>query len=239
VFAAGSLWVPMHFEHEVLRVDPVTLRVTARISVGLSPVSIVAGAGSLWVALQYGRGVARIDPNSASVVATVAVGRQANTTDGPAQVAYDGVDVLVSLQGSGRVAHVDPASQRVSYDDVGTAVGCAARVDPVPGGYWLDDTQCANSYHHWDATSRSIIATVTPTRLAYGAVVFNGFLYTAESRCGQTGCSHGWLVKRDATTGAVLAQRSAGVEDNLPNAAAGSLWTADFDASTLQRVEPF
>jgi streptogramin lyase len=235
--AADSIWVPMYFEDVVLRIDPRTMRITARVTVGRSPDSIAFDGSSLWVALQNDHAVARIDPGTRTVQ-TVAVGR--GGTDSPYQIAFDGTDVLVSLPDSGRVARIDPRTSRVRYDAVGYEAAACARLLAAEGGYWLDDTECSNSYYRWDATARAITAQVSPYPLGdFGAVVVGNALYTAEYRCTDTGCSHGQLVKRDATSGAVLAHRQVAEEAFIVHFAAGSFWVGDWDAASLVRIGYF
>ena len=236
--AAGSIWVPMYWHDVVLRIDPVTMQVVARVATGRSPGSIVSDGSSVWVALQNGNAVARIDPGTNAVVANVVVGR--GDTDSPFQVAFDGTQVLASLPGSGRVARIDPRTSRVRYDAVGRdAAGCA-RVLPAPRGYWLDDTSCSDSYYRWDATARQITVEVNPDPVHdFGAVVVGDALYTAEFTCNDISCSHGRLVKWDAVTGAMLAHRHVGEEAFLVHYAAGSFWVGDWDAGALVRIGYF
>jgi streptogramin lyase len=78
VLAEGSLWVS-DFEGRVVRVDPASGRVTARIEVPGNPAGIAAGDGAIWVASPDlspdGDGMlARIDPRSNRVVERVQVG---------------------------------------------------------------------------------------------------------------------------------------------------------------------
>lgn len=61
VLAAGSLWI-RHFEQgAVLKVDPLSLRVTATIATGRGPTGIGVGLGSVWVADFRDGTLARID----------------------------------------------------------------------------------------------------------------------------------------------------------------------------------
>ncbi len=76
VAAGGSLWVT-DFEGAVIRVDPETRRVIARIDVEGNPAGIAAGAGGVWVAspdtTPNGSLLSRIDPRSGRVVERVEV----------------------------------------------------------------------------------------------------------------------------------------------------------------------
>ena len=69
VVAGGSLWVSDYSGH-VIRVDPASRRVTARIDVDGNPEGIAAGAGAVWVAgaeFNEDSQLSRIDPRTGGV----------------------------------------------------------------------------------------------------------------------------------------------------------------------------
>ena len=239
--AAGSLWIPASAHNEVLRIDPATMGIVARVTAGRAPGSVVSDGTSVWVALQEDAAMARIDPALNAVVQTVRVGRR-DLTDGPWQAAYDGSQILVSMPGSGRVAHLDPHAGRiVGYDAVGPDAAACAHILPMPGGYWLDDTECSSSYYRWDTSAARITAHIDPSpHHDFGSVVVGDALYTGEFRCGPSGCTRGFLGKYDAVTGARLAQRVVDTDDALlPHFVRGTFWVGHFDAGTVQRVALF
>lgn len=245
VVAGGSLWVPEAFRDEVLRIDPVNGRILHRIATtGRYPDQLTVGGGSVWVNQGEAASVARIDPASNAVVATIPVGRQdGNGRDQPLEVSWDAAlnRVLVTLPQSHRVATIDAASQRVRYLSVTPAFPCG-RAIPVPGGFWLDDTPCSSNMFHWDDAAGAVTATiapVSPLNSNLGGVAAGDVLYTAESYCGPSVCRHGSVIKRDATTGAVLAKRASGLGYTaLPSIAATDLWVTDF-GGLLTRVAHF
>jgi YVTN family beta-propeller protein len=57
-----------------VRLDPATLKVTARVGVGRGPQAVAVGAGSLWVANTIDGTVSRVDPRRNAVVRTIPVG---------------------------------------------------------------------------------------------------------------------------------------------------------------------
>jgi streptogramin lyase len=236
--ADGSIWVVSYFQDKVLRIDPASMTIAASVSVGRSPSSIVSAGHWLWVALNHARSVIRISPAHDRVVQRVRVGSP-DTSDSPWQLAYNGSQVLASLPTTGRVARIDPGNGAVHYDKVGGDAASCATVLPVRGGYWLDDTECSNSYYRWSARTRRITAVVTPDRHDWGAVVRHNRLYTAEFDCGDSGCTGGYLIKRNGVTGAEITTRTVPTEAFLPHFAAGSFWVADWDDATLQRVPSF
>jgi streptogramin lyase len=238
---AGAIWVTAYWENEVLRVDPVSMTVAAAIPVGRSPDSLVSDGRSVWVALNNGQSVSRIDPAANRVAQTVRVGSR-DVSDSPFQLAFDGSQVLASLPVSGRIARIDPGTGKVRYDAVGTAAAACARILPVAGGYWLDDTECSPFYFRWDARRSRISVALDPTTDVlhdWGAVVVGNAFYTDEFTCDAVACSHGLIVKRDPVTGAEMTEQSFGTDMVLPHYAAGSLWIGDFEDSALQRVAAF
>ncbi len=62
IFAFGSIWTADHHQRRVTRIDPATMAVQARITVGAGPGWFVATDDALWVSSQLGRGLNRIDP---------------------------------------------------------------------------------------------------------------------------------------------------------------------------------
>jgi DNA-binding SARP family transcriptional activator/DNA-binding beta-propeller fold protein YncE len=67
----GSVWVVCYWREELLRIDPRTRRIVARIPIGRGPLGVSTGAGSVWVTNRDSRSVSRIDPRSNTTVATV------------------------------------------------------------------------------------------------------------------------------------------------------------------------
>jgi YVTN family beta-propeller protein len=78
---AGAVWVSEGGDnnspdgHTVVRIDPVTNRVTGRIRVGALPEGIVFDDGSLWVGNHHSGALSRIDPTAGRVSGTTRVVR--------------------------------------------------------------------------------------------------------------------------------------------------------------------
>jgi YVTN family beta-propeller protein len=70
---ASDVWVAIFGRGEVVRIDPPTNSVKARISVGGNPEDVVLAAGSAWVPNENGS-LARIDPATNAVTATIPIG---------------------------------------------------------------------------------------------------------------------------------------------------------------------
>jgi YVTN family beta-propeller protein len=69
----GSVWVVCYWRQQLLRIDPSTRRVVARIEIGRGPLSVAAGSGSVWVTNRDSRTVSRIDPRSNRIAAEIAI----------------------------------------------------------------------------------------------------------------------------------------------------------------------
>ena len=62
VAGAGSVWTTNSIERRLVRIDPATNRVSARIALkGTNPLGIAYGAGSIWVANRYSGSVTRVN----------------------------------------------------------------------------------------------------------------------------------------------------------------------------------
>jgi streptogramin lyase len=110
----GSAWVSDTGGNAVLRIDPRTHRVVARIRVGGGDLGLAVGAGSLW-ALQYNASgpngpLLRIDPRTNRVVARIALTMRSGVPVAAAGVvaSHDNVWVI----GAGGAYRLDPASGR-------------------------------------------------------------------------------------------------------------------------------
>ena len=244
VVAAGSLWVAATFRDQVWRIDPSTGRIVRRIATGRYPAFLAAGGGSVWVAQDEAGSVARIDPGTNAVVATIPVGWQGPAgVDQPLAVTWDeaGHRVLVTLPHTHRVAVINGSTQRVRTLSVAPAAACGPAI-AVPGGFWLDDTPCSVNMFHWSNHAAAVTAQIAPApglNANLGGVAEGPVLYTGESYCGPTVCRRGTIVKRDASTGAVLTTRRSGLTfAALPSIASGDLWATDF-GGLLTRVAHF
>jgi YVTN family beta-propeller protein len=67
-FARGAMWASLFGTGEVVRIDPATNAVVARIKVDSQPCGITAAGGSVWVGNYTGNSVMRIDPATNAVV---------------------------------------------------------------------------------------------------------------------------------------------------------------------------
>jgi hypothetical protein len=120
---AGALWVAG--SEEVIRIDPATNSVAARIPVaptGSGPAGVAVGAGAVWVPVAVPGALWGIDPKSGKVTAKIPLG---GPLGGPLSVSAAGDSVWVACCGEGgtgasasggRLLRVDPRRKRVVAD---------------------------------------------------------------------------------------------------------------------------
>jgi YVTN family beta-propeller protein len=117
--AAGSVWVTISPVNDgsyevlrgtILRIEPSTGQVVARIPVGRNPVGIAEGEGAIWVANEADDSISRIDPTTNEEIATFP------TVDGPRWLAYGFGSLWVQTEfGLPTVSRLDPATGHVTH----------------------------------------------------------------------------------------------------------------------------
>jgi DNA-binding beta-propeller fold protein YncE len=89
----GSVWVVCYWRQQLLRIDPSSRRVVARIEIGRGPLSVAAGSGGVWVTNRDSRTISRVDPRSNRIVAEIPIPSPAS----PYGIVTGGDAVWVSL----------------------------------------------------------------------------------------------------------------------------------------------
>ena len=109
VEADSSLWVSEWDLGRLLRIDPRTGTVRARIGVGGSPGIVIAAAGALWIH-DWGRGhVLKVDVRTNRVAKTLALG-----LTGEAEIAFAAGAVWAGPDERGQLVRVDPETAEVT-----------------------------------------------------------------------------------------------------------------------------
>ncbi len=160
--SGGAVWAISGPSASVLRIEPRTGRVTARIAIVASrgaespyPIAIATGLGSVWVLNATAASVTRIDPVQAGVTATIPIGiqrvpRRLAVGDGAAWVA----------DGDGTLARIDAASNSLTTTTVAPSlydVGVGA------GGVWITSGTAIASGRIVASTPESAQAQALPT----------------------------------------------------------------------------
>jgi virginiamycin B lyase len=108
---AGSVWQTDYENNAVLRIDPASGKLLAKIPVGLQPLGVVVTAGSVWVADEHSEAVTRVDPKTNRVVATIVIG--APGPAGPQMMTAGPGGVWVDVPNMGEVVRIDAATNTV------------------------------------------------------------------------------------------------------------------------------
>jgi YVTN family beta-propeller protein len=132
----------------VVRYDPSTRQVVARIAVGAGPLAVQPGYGSIWVTNGMDGTVSRIDPTSNDVVATVRVGPT------PYQIAPAGGGMWVATQAA--AVKIDPATEQVVRR---SPYPRPAGAPPSTAGVALD----ANAHGVWVSTAFGTVLRLRPS----------------------------------------------------------------------------
>src|SRR3954447_5542549 len=145
--ADGSIWVTT-WDGYVVRVDPRTRSVVARIRVGSRPLAARAGFGSVWVTNGGDGTVTRIDPSDNSVLGTTHVGAV------PYELGPAGGGMWVATQSA--AVKIDPTSElvvrRVQYPHP------ASRMTPDTAGVGL----AADEHGVWVSTATGTVLRLRP-----------------------------------------------------------------------------
>ena len=104
---AGSLWVAKNDDQAVLRMDPTTHRVLARIPVGIVPFDMAATDSSVWVTAYWADQLVRIDAKTNQVVARFTV------PDGAGGLAVSDQAVWITGTVAGTLTRIDPSTNQV------------------------------------------------------------------------------------------------------------------------------
>lgn len=212
----GRLWVADAQSNRVLRVEPGSDRVSARVPVGRTPLRIVASGGSIWSTDFRAGTVSQVSPSTLRRVATVHVGPQ------PEGIVALGPDLWVVSQQGGYLARVVPGDARPSTR---IHVGNQPRQVAAGGGQLWVSVFGDDSVAEVNPRSRRVLAHIKacggPQGLAYSA----GQLWV--------GCTNdGVLADIDPRTHRVVRRVAYDAADAVTSAGATLRVTSDDGPST-------
>jgi glutamine cyclotransferase len=222
----AGLWATDADAALVYRVDPAALKVTAKISAGLSPKGVLATAEGVWVADVHGGAVLRLDPASNKVMAKITVGLAVSS--GPNWLASGLGSIWVSVPNTNTIIRIDPVTNRIQATIPAPVImtacgGFAIAADAV----WTPTCAGATLMARIDPTTNTVVATVDIGGVAYNPTLINGAPWVSVDGGDATS---GRLVRVNPATNTidrVLVPGSAfgGGGDIL--LAAGSVWVVD------------
>lgn len=239
---AGSIWVldtgdpahgystPQSFTRAALiRINPASGQVVAKISVGKSPRAIAFSAGDIWVAGVHGQKgvVIRVDPISDKVVATLPVGGWPSSIVGSATSVWI-VDSAPFFK-RGTLLHIDSRTNR--------RLGVAIRLGLAPSGVaqgagsvWVADA-LAGSVQRIDSRTQRRLATIQVGRYPYGVAFGFGSVWV-------TNTDDATVSRIDPVTNRVIATISVGENPYGIAVEKRDVVVADLGDGTLTRIDP-
>jgi len=222
---AAGLWASDFDTPLVYRVDPATLKVTAKITAAVAPKGVLATAGGVWIADVHGGTVLRIDPATNKVVATIAVGPAANS--GPNWLASGFGSIWVNVPTTQTIVRIDAVTNKVQatiYTPSGLVPCGGFAVGPA--AIWM--SSCESSLMaRIDPATNTIVATVDMGGYAYVPTLINGVPWVPVDT---SNASTGYLARVDPATNLVdrvLAPGTAFGGGGSLVVAAGSAWVTD------------
>ena len=225
---AAGVWVQR--DREVVRVDPRTNRVTARLPMSPSDSELGAvGDGSLWLTHIAQGTVTRVDPATGRTVASIGVPGGDNAPVSMSMAVGPGaVWVDYDLGGTG-VVRIDPATNTVAT---------AVKLAKTPAGLAASDravmvlTRESGVVYQIDPATNRVVASIPVCReskaVAYAAGVF------------WIGCDEGTLLRIDPVTHRVAATVELGPATGSAGGVGaddGAVWVAGL-GDVLVRVDP-
>jgi streptogramin lyase len=229
ITADGSVWVTKYYNDQVWRLDPLTGRVIAAITVSLQPEQITFYVGHIWVCNHHGHAVSEIDPHTNRVIRTINVGLRQFFV-GPNDVFGADGSIWVHSINLGRYQRIDPATGRV----VATlAAGLQTCTGPIPAQpIWEAEDQ--KHLQRIDPATNSICTVATTAGLFNQVIMTAGRLWVVgdlvvtdpDYGLGKTA----FIQERDLRTGAPIHRTLVGRPSSSADsavAAQGRFWLAD------------
>jgi YVTN family beta-propeller protein len=228
-FGAGSLWIRKSGDDEVLRVDPRTNNIVARIRVGFAYDTDIAVRGDdVWVSNGENATVSRISAATNTVVTTIRVGEY------PLGIAATPDAVWVANHHSGSVSRIDPRLNRVVKTvPISAPSGFSGPLHAVfaQGDLWVADSTDGAVVRVDPQRNRRTSAVLESGPACGGIAAFDGSVWIA-SGCDQARVTR--IDTRTARTTAVI--HVPGVATDVA-AGFGSIWVTTLRGMLL-RIDP-
>jgi streptogramin lyase len=231
----GSIWVANGPSQTVTRINPVTGKVVAVVTVPSAASVLAVGAGPVWVTSYPGRSVTRIDPNTNTARDTISPGGL-----GPIGITvFDGYVWVANHDGArtGSVAKIDPTRTPMRLIDV-IPVGTGSFAGPswiahAAGSLWVSVPNLS-AVVRIDPTSDSIIATIHDRGVCGELVAAEKAVWVAGGD-GGGGCVPGVTRISPSSNTVTDTVRTGGPTDALAFGA-GALWYGPSTRNFLGRI---
>ncbi|MDX6492423.1 MAG: virginiamycin lyase [Gaiellaceae bacterium] len=223
----GAVWAMSDDSSRLTRIDGRSNAVVARIKIAPGG-ELAAGNGAVWVTHPTDGTVSRVDSDTNREIATIKVG------PGPQGIATSPGAVWVANSGGPTVSHIDPATnQVVATIRVGPRTATSDRMQVTASGttVWVA-VPGLSAVVRIDAATNRVVATIHTAAIC-------GFLLMSKNAVWAAGAHCAAMVVRidphaNRANGKVKGKLSAPIGLVL---AFGSLWVADLDAKTIDRVD--
>jgi YVTN family beta-propeller protein len=228
-FGAGSLWIRKGGDDEVLRIEPRTNKIAARIRVGFAYDNGIAVRGrDVWVTNGEEGTVSRISAAGNRVLATVPVGKY------PLGIAATKNAVWVANLDSGSVSRISPRLNRVVKTvpiSTPSQFGGPKAIAVAGGMVWVADAR-SGAIVRLDAHRNRRVEAIGGTGPACGGMtVFGGSVWVASA------CDEAKVTRIDVRTARVTAViRVPGVALDVAGGF-GSIWVTTL-RGLLLRIDP-
>lgn len=230
---AGSIAVfgpHAYDEPRLVRIDPITGRVVARISAGYLRGDVAVGPGAVWAATfetHVGGIVARVDPRTDRVVARIRAGTW------PRALAVSGNTVWIAdsapFYRRGALVSLDASTNRVVGKPIpmGTAPSAVAVAN---GAVWVADAH-EDVVRRVDPRRRRTVATIPVGRSPYGMVAAFGSIWVTDA-------DDGTVSRIDPRTDRTVATIRLGGNPYGIAAGRDDVWIANVGSGTIARIDP-
>ena len=224
---AGSVWQTDYENGAVLRIDPASGKVLAKIPVGMQPLGVVVTEDAVWVANEHSGSVTRIDPATNRVVATIPI-NSADSAGPQVMAAGPNGSVWVGVPNMGSVVRIDAATNKVGlvvpWDGPVASDGAEVWIAVVAG---IDGLAQAIRI---DPDSGKVIKAVDLGEEGgvCGLAVGLGSVWVAT----------GGLTRIDPAAGRVVGRLDLGTDCGNLIVAGGSVWSAADGQPYVDRISP-
>jgi YVTN family beta-propeller protein len=224
VFAYESLWIPSCGDHVLVRADPATGNIVARVAAGPadSEGGVTAGAGSVWIVTDAKGTLTRVDAATNSVQARIAI---ASGSYNP--LFADGY-VWVSSHDHDALIKVDPLTNQVIAT---VAIGKGPRFLTFGAGSVWTLNQGDGTISRVDTSSGKLVATIDAGVPGSGGEMAFGFDAVWATMMGFP------ITRVDPRTNKVTAQWAGAGGDSI-RTGFGSVWLTDLMHGTIWRFAP-
>jgi YVTN family beta-propeller protein len=224
----GAVWAMSDDSSRLTRIDGRSNAVVARIKMAPGG-ELAAGNGAVWVTHPNDGTVSRVDSHTNHIVATIKVG------PGPQGIAISRGAIWVANSAGPSVSRIDPATNRVvATIRVGPRTATSERMELTASGssVWVG-VAGLKAVVRVDAATNKVVATIR-TATPWGFIaVSKDAVWSASGHAAPV------ITRIDPHTnrakGTVQGKLFAPIGLAL---AYGSLWVADLDAKTIDRVDP-